>query len=263
MQTIVPLGVVPSAEEAVVGSTERGNARENDGLRKNGLVELARYVVRSGERVLYAQRIGDILRITDCPAEGSEPSYLVERAIKRDAYAALDALLADYVSEARRHDEIPMVVSSEQRVQQVQLARYTLTGGERVLCGHRVDGIVCITDRPAAGSGRAYLVEHGIQEDGFEALAALVADYTKLATKLDEVPMAVSSVRCAVMTERSRRSLVRNTSEERRRALDRSPRGDANRPNTIPRVAASPRRHELLGHGRRLTGRTEVRAGIG
>jgi hypothetical protein len=259
----VPLGAAPSAEEAVVGSTERGNARDDNRLRKNGLVELARYVVSSGERVLYAQRIGDILRITDCPADGSEPSYLVERAIKRDAYAALDALLADYVSEARRHDEIPMVASSELRVQQVQLARYTLTGGERILCGHRVDGIVCITDRPAAGSGRAYLVEHDIQEEGYEALAALIADYTLQAAKLDEVPMAVTAVRCAVMAGRSRRSLVKTTYEERRRVLDRSAGSDANHPSAAPHGPASTRRHELLGHGRRLTARTEVRAGVG
>jgi hypothetical protein len=60
----------------------------------------------------------------------------------------------------------------------VELARYTLAGGdERILYGQRVDGVVRVSDVAARGHGRAYLVERGLEEDGYEALKALVADY--------------------------------------------------------------------------------------
>ena len=41
----------------------------------------------------------------------------------------------------------------------VELARYTVPAGERVLYGQRVNGVVRVTDVPARGRGRAYLVE--------------------------------------------------------------------------------------------------------
>ncbi len=45
----------------------------------------------------------------------------------------------------------------------VELARYTAAGGEeRILFGQRVDGVVRVTDVPAQGRGRAYLVERGL-----------------------------------------------------------------------------------------------------
>jgi hypothetical protein len=43
--------------------------------------------------------------------------------------------------------------------QRVELARYTIPAGERVLYGQRVDGVVRVTDNPANGRGRAYLIE--------------------------------------------------------------------------------------------------------
>ena len=192
-----------------MGSTERARARKNGGLHKKGPVELARYILTSGERILYGQQIGEIVRITDRPAAGDDPSYLVERAIKRDANGGLKALLADYLCQAERLDRVPMAATPENRVEQVLLARYKLTGGERFLCGHRVDGTVCITDRPAAGAGRAYLVERGIQAEGYGALAALLSDYTMQAERLDAVPMAASATRCAPIAGRSRRVLAR------------------------------------------------------
>ena len=126
------LGVTPSVEVAV-SAIERDCAQKTNGGRANARVELARYKLTSGERVLYGQRIAEILRITDRPAAGSGRAYVVERAIKRDAYDAIDALLRDYTRQARRLDEIPMVASFEPRVQHVQLARYIVTGGERIL----------------------------------------------------------------------------------------------------------------------------------
>jgi hypothetical protein len=70
-----------------------------------------------------------------------------------------------------------------------ELARYTITAGERVLYGQRVDGIVRISDHPACGHGRAVLVERELEQDGNAALQALIVDYCQQATVHDQVPM--------------------------------------------------------------------------
>jgi hypothetical protein len=75
--------------------------------------------------------------------------------------------------------------------QRVELGRYNISSGERVLYGQRVNGVVRITDNPGA-DGRAYLVDRGLEEDGYAALQALVADYLDQARELDDVPMATS-----------------------------------------------------------------------
>jgi hypothetical protein len=74
----------------------------------------------------------------------------------------------------------------------VELARYIVPAGERVLYGQRVNGVVRVTDVPAAGRGRAYLVERGLEQDGNDALLALVSDYVEQSQVLADVPMAVS-----------------------------------------------------------------------
>ena len=53
-------------------------------------------------------------------------------------------------------------------------------------------GVVRVTDVSARGRGRAYLVERGLEEDGHDALKALVADYIEQAELLADVPMAIS-----------------------------------------------------------------------
>ncbi len=78
--------------------------------------------------------------------------------------------------------------------ERTELARYHVNSGERVLYGQRINGCVRITDRPASGTGRSYLVERDCEQDGYSALQALVADYTEQARELDEVPMASSIV---------------------------------------------------------------------
>ncbi len=83
----------------------------------------------------------------------------------------------------------------------VELARYTVTGGERVLYGQRINGVVRITDRPGNASGRSYLIERGLERDGYAALKALIADYTSQAELLDEIPMAMSLVRHTIEQE--------------------------------------------------------------
>jgi hypothetical protein len=82
--------------------------------------------------------------------------------------------------------------------ERVELARYSVAGGERVLCGQRVAGVVRVTDHPAANAGRCYLVERELEQEGpgaDAALKALVADYLDQARLLDRVPMAGSVVR--------------------------------------------------------------------
>lgn len=77
--------------------------------------------------------------------------------------------------------------------ERVELARYRVAAGERILCGQRVDGVVRVTDVPLGGGGRAYLVERGLEEEGSNAngaLQALIADYLRQARVLDAVPMA-------------------------------------------------------------------------
>ena len=80
--------------------------------------------------------------------------------------------------------------------QLTELGRYSVSDGERVVYGQRINGSVRITDGPASGAGRAYLVERGLEQDGYSALKALVADYTSQARELDAVPMASGVIRC-------------------------------------------------------------------
>ena len=68
----------------------------------------------------------------------------------------------------------------------VELARYRITGGERILKGQRVLGVVRVVDLPADGVGRHFLVERELITNA--ELEALVADYVAQAQLLDAVP---------------------------------------------------------------------------
>ncbi len=77
--------------------------------------------------------------------------------------------------------------------ERVELARYSVACGVRVVYGQRVDGIVRVTDVPLEPGGRAYLVERGLEEEGANAnaaLEALVTEYVRHAGVLGQVPMA-------------------------------------------------------------------------
>ncbi|MDX6524646.1 MAG: hypothetical protein QOI43_157 [Gaiellales bacterium] len=76
--------------------------------------------------------------------------------------------------------------------ERIELARYSVPVGERVLYGQRVNGVVRVTDVPARGRGRADLVERELEQDGYDALKALVTDYLDQAKLLEDVPIAVS-----------------------------------------------------------------------
>jgi hypothetical protein len=67
--------------------------------------ELARYTISAGERVLFAQRVGRTMRVTDRPSRPGGRSYLVEHEIEIED--ELDALVADYLTQAAKHDRPP------------------------------------------------------------------------------------------------------------------------------------------------------------
>jgi len=74
--------------------------------------------------------------------------------------------------------------------ERIELGRYRTTAGvERVVYGQRIDAVVRVTDVPTA-AGRAYLIERGLEEDGYDALLALVRDYVEQAQQLGEPPMS-------------------------------------------------------------------------
>ena len=79
--------------------------------------------------------------------------------------------------------------------ERTELARYRVSAGERVIYGQRINGCVRITDCPASGEGRSFLIERELERDGLSALKALVVDYAEQARRLDDVPMASSVVR--------------------------------------------------------------------
>jgi hypothetical protein len=86
----------------------------------------------------------------------------------------------------------PTTTSTRQLVgQRVELARYRTSAGERILHGQRVDGVVRVTDAPGDGDGRSYLVERGLEQDGYSALRALVADYVAQSQQRDEPAVLV------------------------------------------------------------------------
>jgi len=76
--------------------------------------------------------------------------------------------------------------------ERVELGRYAISAGERVIYGQRVAGVVRLVDVPGGGHGRAYLIERELEQDGLSALQALVTDYLAQAARLGDVPMAVS-----------------------------------------------------------------------
>lgn len=87
--------------------------------------------------------------------------------------------------------KLPSVPSEEP----TELARYAVTGEERVLHAQRVSGFTSVTDDPAGPDGRSYLVEGDVELEAPGVLAALIADYLAQARALDQVPMASGAIR--------------------------------------------------------------------
>jgi hypothetical protein len=71
----------------------------------NERVELARYTVSAGERVIHGQRILGIVRLADNPATGAARHYVIERELM--TMAELEAIVTDYLQQAQTWDAIP------------------------------------------------------------------------------------------------------------------------------------------------------------
>ena len=81
--------------------------------------------------------------------------------------------------------------------ERVELARYTVSAGERVIYGHRVLGVVRVADNPASGEGRHYLIERALVT--MAELEAIVTDYLQQAQTWDAIPAAGP---CCLLAER-------------------------------------------------------------
>ncbi len=75
---------------------------------------------------------------------------------------------------------------------QVELGRYEIASGERVLVGGRIDGVVHVFDCPQGGRGRRYFVEAGFRS--LAELAVLLADYRRQAARLGACPMCREAI---------------------------------------------------------------------
>ena len=71
----------------------------------NARVELARYSVSAGERVIYGQRVLGVVRLVDEPADGNGRRYIIERELT--VMAELEAIVADYLEQAAAWNVIP------------------------------------------------------------------------------------------------------------------------------------------------------------
>jgi hypothetical protein len=71
----------------------------------NERIELGRYTISAGERILYGQRILGVVRLTDVPADGHGRHYVIERGLT--CMTELRAIVADYLREAGRWDAVP------------------------------------------------------------------------------------------------------------------------------------------------------------
>jgi hypothetical protein len=71
----------------------------------NDAVELARYSVSAGERLVHGKRVLGVVRLVDDPASGEGRHYVIERELT--SMAELEAIVADYLQQAATWDVIP------------------------------------------------------------------------------------------------------------------------------------------------------------
>ena len=75
----------------------------------NPPVELARYTAAGQVRIVRGQRILGVVRLCDVPGDdGNARRYVIEREL--ETHAEIQALVADYLAEAERWDQIPATV---------------------------------------------------------------------------------------------------------------------------------------------------------
>ena len=75
----------------------------------NERVELARYTVTAGERVIHGRRVLGVVRLVDDPVSADGRHYVIERELT--TMAELDAIVTDYLEQARLWDVIPAIGS--------------------------------------------------------------------------------------------------------------------------------------------------------
>jgi hypothetical protein len=107
----------------------------------------------------------------------------------RDDETAGHGSTAAWSDKAWEHDDYQVGKRTE-------LARYRISIGERVVYGQRVDGVVRVTDRPATGAGRSYLVDRGLTSK--TELDALVTDYVQVSIRRDKPGVLVDLDAAAV-----------------------------------------------------------------
>ena len=71
----------------------------------NAAVELGRYSIAAGERVIQGQRVLGVVRLIDIPADGEGRRYVIERELT--VMAELAAIVVDYLDQAARWHAIP------------------------------------------------------------------------------------------------------------------------------------------------------------
>lgn len=170
--------------------------------RRGERVELARYTVSTGERVIYGQRVDGVVRflpdepvVLDDSSDGSEDDSCRSAAVV-DGREHPDGGGSDRLN--RDGDRLGPAGTTDKRGQtgeRVELGRYSISAGERILYGQRVLGVVRVTDVPLVRGGRSYVVERGLEEHGAGAnahLQAIVRDYLMQARTRNRIPVADS-----------------------------------------------------------------------
>jgi len=71
----------------------------------NERVELGRYTITAGERIVYGQRVLGVVRLVDAAADGHGRRYVIERGLT--CMAELEAIVADYLQQAGLWGAIP------------------------------------------------------------------------------------------------------------------------------------------------------------
>jgi hypothetical protein len=89
--------------------------------RTNERVELARYRVSAGARVIYGQRVLGVVRLVDAPARGRGRHYVIERELS--SMTELEAIVADYLKQATLWNTIPAIGACYLQAELLERAR--------------------------------------------------------------------------------------------------------------------------------------------
>jgi hypothetical protein len=129
-------------------------------------------------------------------AQGCGDSARVSEGVETTGYGS-SATWEGGPSDYRRRD-----ASAGQTNERVELARYTVTAGERVIHGQRILGVVRLVDNPASGEGRHYVIERELTT--MAELEAIVSDYLQQADRWDAIPAAGPCCLLAELAEQDR-----------------------------------------------------------